>query len=123
MRKFMIPAIVLSTLVAAAPAAAQYDYRGGNRGDNRFDRQIDQLVDRIHRAEDRDLISRREEDRLLREARQLNTLENRYSRGGFNRWETQDMQRRIQQLRAQFRWERVDGNDRRGGDWRDDRRY
>jgi hypothetical protein len=95
---------MLSSIAAAAPAAAQ-----SYRNDNRFDRQIDQLVDRIHRAEDRDVISRREEDRLLRQARQLSYIEQRYSRNGLTRWEAQDLQRRIQDLRAQFRWERADG--------------
>ena len=113
MRKLLIPAILASTLFAAAPAVAQN--WGGHRGDNRFDRQIDQLIDRIHRAEARDIISRREEDRLLRQARQLNSVENRYSRGGFTRWESQDLQRRIANLRAQFRWERND--DRYSSRW------
>ena len=106
MRKLLSPTILMSSLLAAAPAAAQ---NWGNRGDNRFDRQIDQLIDRIHRAEDRDMISEREENRLLREARQLNYVERRYSRNGLSRWEAQDLQQRIQNLRAQFRWERQDG--------------
>lgn len=106
MRKLLIPAIFASSLLAAAPAAAQ---NWGYRGDNRFDRQIDQLIDRIHRAEDRDLISEREENRLLRQARQLNYVERRYSRNGLSRWEAQDLQRRIRDLREQFRWERQDG--------------
>lgn len=119
MRKLLVSTLMLSALLGAAPAAAQYygdrdyrDYRYEDnryRGDNRFDRQIDQLVDRIRRAEDRDLISRREEDRLLSHARQLNYLEGRYGRNGFSRWEAQDLQRRIANLRAQFRWERQDG--------------
>jgi len=111
MRKLMIPVVLASSLLAAVPAVAQ---NWGSRGDNRYDRQIDNLVDRIQRAEDRDLISRREEDRLLREARQLNYLENRYSRNGLSRWEAQDLQRRISHLRAQFRWER---NDRFSSNW------
>lgn len=108
MRKLMMSAVLLSSL-AAMPAFAQ-GY--GWRGDNRFDRQIDQLVDRIQRAEARDQISEREERRLMREARQLNHLERRYSRNGISGWEAQDLQRRIQSLRAQFRWERADGRGR-----------
>jgi len=127
MRKLLVSTLMLSALLGAAPAAAQYygdrdyrgdrdygDYRGDDYryrggGDYRFDRQIDQLVDRIRRAEDRDMISQREEDRLLRQARQLNYLERRYGYNGYTRWEAQDMQQRIANLRAQFRWERQDG--------------
>jgi len=134
MRKLLVSTLMLSALLGAAPAAAQYygdrdsrdyrydrdsrDYRYDDnryRGDNRYDRQIEQLIDRIQRAESRDLISRREEDRLMHQARQLNYLENRYSRNGLTRWEAQDLQRRIASLRAQFRWERQDG--RYGSRW------
>ena len=111
MRKLLVSSLILSTLAGAAPAMAQ-NWHG--RGDSRYDRQINELVDRIHRAEDRNVISRREEDRLLREARHLDRLEDRYSRNGLTRWEAQDLQRRIAQLRAQFRWERQDGPRYRG---------
>ena len=105
MRKYLLPAILLST-IAAMPATAQpYGHVGGQR----FDRQIDQLVYRIRTAEDRNLISRNEEYRLLGQARRLQFLENRYSRNGLSRWEARDLQSRIHQLRAQFRWERADG--------------
>ena len=107
MRKLLISAMVLSAALAAAPAAAQsYNSRGGHQ----FDRQIDQLVTRIHRAEDRDFISKREESRLLNEARNLRFLERRYQRGGFSRWEASDLQNRIQRLRAHVRMERADLN-------------
>jgi hypothetical protein len=111
MRKLLVSTLILSSLVGAAPAVAQ---NWGSRGDSRYDRQIDQLIDRIHRAEARDLISRREEDRLLRQARSLDRLEDRYSRNGLTRWEAQDLQRRIANLRAQLRWERHDGPRYRG---------
>ena len=105
MRKLLISMMMLSSVVAVSPAAAQ---RSGGHG---FDRQIDQIVDRIHRAENRDVISKREEARLLSEARQLRYLENRYGRGGFTRWEARDLQHRIDRLRAQFRFERADAGD------------
>jgi Spy/CpxP family protein refolding chaperone len=109
MRKFIVSGILFSAALAAAPATAQsFGYGYNHRGDSRFDRQIDQLVRQIDRAEDRDMISQREENRLMRQARYLQSLERRYSRGGFNRFEAQDLQHRIQNLRAQFRWERFD---------------
>jgi hypothetical protein len=115
MRKYLVSGVLFSAALAAAPAAAQSGYGYNYRGDSRFDRQIDQLVRQIDRAEDRNAISQREENRLMRQAHSLRSLERRYSRGGFNRFEAQDLQRRIQHLRAQFRWERFDDRfDRRG---------
>lgn len=106
MRKFLISAALLSSFAAAAPAAAQYrgDYDRGGYGN--IERQLDQLVDRIRRAEDRDIISEREEYRLLRQAEQIDRLHDRYRRGGINQWEHRDLQNRIQYLRQQLRHER-----------------
>jgi Spy/CpxP family protein refolding chaperone len=148
MRKFLISAAVLSATAFAAPAAAQYspypgqyqgqyqrqypgpyqgqhqrqypgqyqDYRhGGN-----IEQQLQQLVQRIRRAEDRDVISRREEDRLLREASRIRELYYRYSRNGLTQREHYDLQNRIQHLRHSLRMERRE--DRRQ-DRRRDRRW
>jgi Spy/CpxP family protein refolding chaperone len=133
MFKIVIPAIMASTVALAAPAAAQYrgdypdsrysngrDYDGrhhdGRYSDGREIRsQIDQMIDRIHRAEDRDMISKREEDRLMREARNIQRLYHRYRANGLNGREAHELQSRIQNLRQQFRFERQDG--RRDGRW------
>lgn len=127
MLKLVIPAVMASTVALAAPAAAQYrgdypDSRYSNSrhyderyGDAREIRvQIDQMIDRIHRAEDRDMISKREEDRLLREARHIQRLYHHYRANGLNRREAHELQSRIHNLRQQFRFERQDGRrDRR----------
>ena len=131
MRKFIITAALLS-VAAAAPAAAQ-DYGRGGYGDRGYvhndwrgghpDQQLRQIADRIERLRDRRQLSRVEANRLLRQVDQIDRLSDRYERDGLSGWERQDIQRRIQYLRTQVRWERNDdryGNDRRD---HDDRYY
>ena len=105
--------MLIAGSAAAAPAVAAHDYRHDRGASRQIDSQIRQLVDRIHRAEDRDAISNREEDRLIREARQIDRLHDRYRRHGLSNWEMRDLQGRIQHLRQALRFERLD--DRRYG--------
>ena len=125
MRKFLIPALLIgATAITATPAAAQYrndhrnDYRNDYRADQRYrsddriDHQLRQIEERIRHAARNGAITRREADRLLRQADQLDRLEDRYSRNGLTQWEARDLRNRLQQLRAQLRFERQDG--RRG---------
>jgi hypothetical protein len=129
MRKFLISAALISaTAFTAMPAAAQYNRGYGygyNQGQN-IQQQLDRLVERIRRAEDRDIISEREEDRLLRQADRIDRLFHRYRRNGLTQWEHRDLQQRIQHLRQELRFERReerwdDRRDRRDDRW-DDRR-
>lgn len=118
MRKFLISAALLSAAAVTAPAAAQYrDYDRGSdyRGGQSIERQLDQIEDRIRRAEDRDRISRGEANRLLRQADQIDRLYDRYRRNGLTRWEHQDLQNRIHNLRQRLQFERRDNryDDRR----------
>jgi len=118
MRKFMISAALLSAAAVTAPAAAQYrDYDRGSdyRGGQSVERQLEQIEDRIRRAEDRDRISRGEANRLLRQADQIDRLYDRYRRNGLTRWEHQDLQNRIHNLRQRLQFERRDNryDDRR----------
>ena len=115
MRKILISALLIGASVGSVPASAQrYDDRGyGHRSDDRIDHQIRQIEDRIRRAAQRRLISGREAHRLLRQADQIDRLEDRYSRNGLTRWEVQDLRQRVQNLRQQLRWERNDGDNRR----------
>ncbi len=127
MFKLVIPAILASTVALAAPAAAQYrgdydsryatdrHYNAGYSDARQIRRQIDQMIDRIHRAEDRDMISKREEDRLMREARHIKFLYHRYRGNGLSGREAHELQSRLHALRQQFRFERHDG--RRDGRW------
>ena len=109
MRKFLISAALLSAAAVTAPASAQYrDYDRGSdyRGGQGIERQLDQIEDRIRRAEDRDRISRGEANRLLRQAEQIDRLYDRYRRNGLTRWEHQDLQNRIHNLRQRLQFER-----------------
>ena len=113
MRNILIATMLVSGVAMAAPANAQsYNHRGGER----IERQLEQIVDRIHRAEDRDIISKREEGRLLRQARQIDRLNDRYRRNGLTHWERQDLQNRVHALRQDLRFERRD--DRRSYGYR-----
>ena len=104
MRKIILPAIILATGLSAAPAAAQFYGYGGQD----IRRQLSQIVDRIHRAEARDMISQREENRLLRQASHVDRLLYRYQRNGLSSWEARDLRNRVQDLRQQLRFERND---------------
>jgi opacity protein-like surface antigen len=137
MRKLLISALLLGAATAATPAAAQYSQRGYDynqrgygyddrtyRDDDRIDQQIAEIRDRIRRAADRRQITRREAERLLYQADQIDRLEDRYSRDGLSRWELQDLRSRVQDLRQQLRFERHDDryDDGYGGGYRDDSR-
>ena len=114
MRKILISALIIGASVASVPASAQYRGGYGNRSDNGIDRQIDQIEQRIRQAAQNGRISRGEANRLLRQADQLDRLEDRYSRNGLNGRELQDLRNRVQNLRQQLRLDRQDGrrNDR-----------
>ncbi len=128
MRKLLISMTILSTVVAAAPAAAQYGYgrsddrygyNYGDSGERQIERELQRLHDRIDRSAERGSLSRSEAIRLQR---QFDDVENRffgYRRNGLSRFEYDDLQRRIDGLSYRFREERRDGrwSDRRDRDW------
>lgn len=125
-KKAILPLVAVTALSAAVPAVAQ-NYRGGqdrDRGDrheqswdhgwDRIDRRFERLDHRIDQGLRNGQLSRREAVRLRADFRQLVRLEQRYSRGGLNRWERQDLDTRFDRLRVQVRYERRDRDDRRG---------
>ena len=117
MRKFLISAALLSAVAVAAPASAQ-NYRGYGQGPTRsvqIERQIQNLRDRIRVAEDRDRISEREEDNLLRRLGNIAERYDRFRRNGLSRGEQNDLHRDLQDLRQRLQAERRE-------DRRDDRR-
>lgn len=105
MRKFLIPAILLSAFAVSAPASAQnrdfYRHQGAG-----IERQLDQIEQQIDRARDRHFISRDEARRFERQAEYIDRLHDRYRRNGLTSFERRDLQNRIDRLRRQFRWER-----------------
>ena len=91
-----------------------YEYGPGGRGGD-VREQIRRLDDRIDRAFQRGQINRREFERLQWQVNELNRLHRTYWRndGRLNRWETTDLERRVERVRQQLRFDRYD--DRRDG--------
>ena len=124
MRKYLIPAIVLSATMVAAPAAAQswgqrHNQHNYQQGRN-IEHQLQQLADLMRLAQDRDLISEREEEHLMRQLRNIDERYDRFRRNGLTRYEHQDIQMRIQQLRQRLQFERREGRwDNRRDRWDD----
>lgn len=124
-KKTLIPALapVLAVVAAsvALPAAAQshhgqgrppvYADAGGWNSINARQANLDRRIDRGVRS---GALSRREAARLRGEFGSLVRLEANYRRGGLNRWERDDLNRRFDRLAAQIRSERRDGDNRRG---------
>jgi|GEM_PF-289576 len=113
MRKLLISAVLLGTAASVSVPASAQPYRGYQQNyvnDDRIDLRINEIEDRIRRAAAERRISRGEAERLLRQAEQIDRLEDRYSRDGLTQWEVQDLRQRVQYLRQQLRFERQDGN-------------
>jgi len=121
MRKFLISAaLAASTLVAAAPAAAQYypqqpqGYGYGyndNRGQvRRLDARIDALQRQINHLDSRNILSEREAARLRSDSRQLEQRLRYSARNGLNGREGYEIERGIQRLEYRIQREARDGN-------------
>jgi hypothetical protein len=112
MRKILISTLLAASVVASAPAAAQYrdDYRShqGYRSGAGIERQIDEIKDRIEIARDHRRLSREEARRLRYEADQLDRLADRLRRDGVSIREARFLQARVDRLRQQLRYERRD---------------
>ena len=126
MRKFLIPALMLSTVVAVAPAAAQYgDHRGDrahsawNRGGpsrqaiNELLRDLNRAESRINRAMQRRVISAREAVGLRRQANQIERQLHRASRNGISGREFASLRVQVNRLEQRLRVERRDRDGRR----------
>lgn len=132
MRKFLIAAAVATSAVAAVPASAQYypapqgygyGYNNNQQGLVRsYLVRADQLRQRIERMDSRDRISEREARRLRNAAIDLQRRTRAYASNGLSWRERQELDRRFAQLQQALRYERNDGNNRRGG-WDDRRGY
>ena len=134
-KKAILPLVAMTAIAAAVPAAAQH--RGGHdrghdrdryeqnwdRGWDRIDRRFERIDRRIDQGIRNGQLSRREATRLRAEFRQLINLEQRYSRGGLNRWERQDLNRRFDRLSTMVRYERNDRDDRGGRGYGGGRRH
>ncbi len=117
MRKFLIPAaLIASTIAAAAPAAAQWQPQGNAYGyDNagqgrRLEVRIMQLRRQIMQLDRRNVISQREARRLDAEARDLEMRFRQMSYNGIDRRERYALQQRIERLEFNIRRQATDGN-------------
>jgi hypothetical protein len=126
MRKFLIPALVLSTVVGVAPAAAQHGARHNDRGTvawnrggpsrqaiNELTRDLNRVEARIERSAQRRIISQREAFSLRREANQLERQLQRASRNGISGREFGMLRSQINRLEQRVRIERRDRDGRR----------
>ena len=120
MRKFLITAaLAASTLVAAAPAIAQwappqpqgYAYGYDNRGQaRRLQVRIDQLQRQISQLDRRNILSEREAARLRGDSRQLEQRLRYSARNGLNGRERYEIERGVQRLEVRIQREARDGN-------------
>jgi hypothetical protein len=138
MRKLLVSVAIATATLAAVPAAAQYRDSGWsqrndgwNQRDNRDNdgwnqrgparpavnnllRRLDQVENRIHRSARRGVISQREAFSLNRNANQIRGQLQYSSRNGLSGREFADLQVRVNRLEQRLRFERQDGDGRRG---------
>lgn len=127
MRKILISALVLSTVVGVAPAAAQHGgYHNNDRGNVAWNRggpsrqAINELLRDLQRAESgiqrsvqRRVISQREAMGLRREANQIERRLNMASRNGITGREFASLRVQVNRLQQRLRIERQDRDGRR----------
>ncbi|MEA3054383.1 MAG: hypothetical protein QOG72_3286 [Sphingomonadales bacterium] len=125
MRKILISALMLSTVVAVAPASAQYAGNRGranvewNRGGpsrvaiNELLRDLQRAESGIQRSVQRRVISQREAIGLRREANQIERRLNLASRNGISGREFASLRVQVNRLEQRLRVERRDRDGRR----------
>ena len=129
MRKFLIPALMLSTIVGVAPAAANHggyhsdrghgQHAGWNRGGpsrqaiNELIRDLNRVETRIERSAQRRIISQREAFSLRREANQIERQLQRAGRNGISGREFGMLRSQVNRLEQRLRIERRDRDGRR----------
>lgn len=126
MRKFLIPALLLSTVVAVAPAAANHGGYHRDRGHvewnrggppraaiNELIRDLNRVEMRIERSVQRRIISPREAFSLRREANQIERRLHRAGRDGISHREFASLRTQVDRLEQRLRIERNDRDGRR----------
>ncbi|MBW8813549.1 MAG: hypothetical protein JF588_09000 [Caulobacterales bacterium] len=106
---------------AAGPAAAQdwrydragYGYDRYERGESNIDARQARLEDRIQDGVRNGSLTWREARELREQSHDIARLEARYRYDGLNGWERADLDRRLDRLDQQIRYERHDGDYRR----------
>src|SRR3954471_9622551 len=123
MRKILISALMLSSVVAVAPASAQYaGHRGNaewNRGGpsrqaiNELLRDLQRVESRIDRSVQRRIISQREAFGLSREASQIERQLQRSGRNGISGRELASLRAQVTRPERRRRVERTARDGRR----------
>jgi hypothetical protein len=126
MRKFLIPALMLSTVVAVAPAAANHGGYHRDRGHSEWNRNgpsrqainemirdLNRVEVRIERSAQRRIISPREAFSLRREASQIERQLQRASRNGISHREFASLRAQVNRIEQRLRIERNDRDGRR----------
>ena len=126
MRNFLIPALMLSTVVAVAPAAANHGGPHRDRGNVEWNRggpsrqAINELLRDLQRAENgiqrsvqRRVISQREANGLRRQANQIERRLHLASRNGISGREFASLRVQVNRLEQRLRIERRDRDGRR----------
>jgi hypothetical protein len=126
MRKILMTALMLSTVVAVAPASAQYSGHRGDRGHSEWNRggpsrqAINELLRDLQRVENgiqrslnRRIISQREAIGLRRQANSIERQLQRASRNGINGREFASLRVQVNRLEQRLRIERRDRDGRR----------
>lgn len=118
--RFVAPALVAALgMSAIAPASAHESPRHEAARhtpvrNNVVRSDVNDLRRDIDRAAARRTISEREARGLRREAADIQRLYARYARDGLTRWETRDLQRRVDRVHVALHAERHDRDRRRG---------
>ncbi|HEX8572333.1 MAG TPA: hypothetical protein VF759_06245 [Allosphingosinicella sp.] len=126
MRKFLIPTLLLSTVVAVAPAAANHGGYHRDRGTvewnrggpsrqaiNELVRDLNRVESRIERSVQRRIISQREAFSLRREANMIERRLMRAGRDGISGREFASLRVQVNRLEQRLRIERNDRDGRR----------
>lgn len=93
--------VVLATLAAAGPAAAQ-DWRFRGSTEQRLSQEFRQIGWEYSRALRAGRIDGREAERIERRLDEIDRLGSRYARDGFNRGERQRMERLLREARGEI---------------------
>jgi hypothetical protein len=122
MRKFLISVVLASTVLTAAPAAAQYRHQarpawnqGGpsHQAINELLRDLQRAENQIQRSVQRRAISQREAAGLRRDAQRIEVRLNQASRNGINGREFAALRVQVNRLEQRVRIERRDRDGRR----------
>ncbi|MFO1013396.1 MAG: hypothetical protein U1E50_06485 [Caulobacteraceae bacterium] len=134
MKKALLTLAALASVAAASPVLAQpyggpgyggYNNGGYNGGGDRWNgrgdrdgniyQQIREVERRLDRGTRNGEINWREARQLRNDLQTIKNLEYRYRQNGFNRWEIQDLNQRLDRLERQVQYANRDDDRRDGG--------